>query len=43
LRIAGVVITFPMQLYLPPLNTTSITAIALLTVPAANDPQVCNA
>lgn len=37
---AGVVVTFPMHIYLPKVTTTTVTAISLLTVPAGNDPEV---
>jgi hypothetical protein len=35
-----VTLTFPMTLALPKAPTTTVTAIALLTVPAATDPAI---
>ena len=38
--ITGATVRFPMALYVPPVTSTAITPIALLTVPAAEDPAV---
>ncbi len=41
--VTGVAISFPMTLYLPPIDTTVVNPIALLTVPAASDAAVTKA
>jgi len=38
--VTGAIIRFPLSLYVPPVVSTAVTSVALLTVPAADDPSV---